>query len=99
MYVTGQGHRMFRSTFFATGLFVMLTGASFLFVDKLVLSHKVTTQEPQQVREPEFRGFLGMTSLNKDKQEELNPPDWAAFSLMSVGAVTMLYAVALPKRN
>jgi len=90
---------MFRSTFFATGLFVLLTGTSFLFVDKMVLSHKVTVEEPEPVREPEFRGFLGMTSLNDEQQEELNPPDWAAFSLMSIGAVTMLYAAALPKRR
>lgn len=92
---------MFRSSFFAAGLFVLLTGTSFLFVDKMVLSHKVTVEEeePEPVREPEFRGFLGMTSLNEDQQEVLNPPDWAAFSLMSIGAVTMLYAVALPKKN
>ncbi|WP_339728155.1 hypothetical protein [uncultured Gimesia sp.] len=90
---------MFRSTFFAAGLFVLLTGTSFLFVDKMVLTHKVVVEEPEPVREPEFRGFLGMTSLNDDKQEVLNPPDWAAFSMMSIGAVTMLYAAALPKRR
>ena len=90
---------MFRSTFFATGLFVLLLGSSFLFVDKMVLSHTVTVEEPEPVREPEFRAFLGMTTLNADQQGELNPPDWAAFSLMSIGAVTMLYAAALPKRR
>ena len=29
----------------------------------------------------------------------IDPPDWAAFSLLSVGAVTMLYAIALPKKQ
>ncbi|QDV51089.1 hypothetical protein [Gimesia fumaroli] len=90
---------MFRSSFFAAGLFVLLTGTSFLFVDKMVLTHKVVMEEPEPVREPEFRGFLGMTTLNEDQQEVLNPPDWAAFSMMSIGAVTMLYAAALPKRR
>ncbi|QDT42948.1 hypothetical protein Pan241w_30430 [Gimesia alba] len=90
---------MFRSSFFAAGLFVLLTGTSFLFVDKMVLTHKVVLEEPEPVREPEFRGFLGMTTLNEDQQEVLNPPDWAAFSMMSIGAVTMLYAAALPKRR
>ena len=99
MYASRQGHRMFRSSFFSAGLFVLLTGTSFLFVDKMVLTHKVVVEEPEPVREPEFRGFLGMTSLNEDQQEVVNPPDWAAFSLMSVGAVTMLYAAALPKRR
>lgn len=90
---------MFRSSFFAAGLFVLLSGTSFLFIDKMVLTHKVVLEEPEPVREPEFRGFLGMTTLNEDQQEVLNPPDWAAFSMMSIGAVTMLYAAALPKRR
>jgi hypothetical protein len=29
----------------------------------------------------------------------VDPPDWAAFSLLSVGTVTMLYAVALPRKK
>lgn len=90
---------MFRSSFFSAGLFVLLTGTSFLFVDKMVLTHQVTIEEPEPVRDPEFRGFLGMTTLNDDQQEVLNPPDWAGFCLMSIGAVTMLYAAALPKRR
>lgn len=27
------------------------------------------------------------------------PPDWAPWSLMSTGAVTMLYSVTIPKRG
>lgn len=79
---------MLRSIFFATGLFVALWGVSFLFVDQIVLS-----AAPQQ-RET---GFRGLFSSNAARREVVDPPDWAAFSLMSIGAVTMLYAVALPR--
>jgi hypothetical protein len=80
-----------RASFFAVGLFVTMWGASCLFVDKLVLN----------VRDQPIRGqrFLGMLSTNAQRQKVLDPPDWAAFSLMSVGAVTMLYSFALPKKK
>jgi hypothetical protein len=32
-------------------------------------------------------------------KKDFVPPDWAPWSLMSVGAVTMLYSVTLPKRG
>ena len=29
----------------------------------------------------------------------IDPPDWGAFTLLSIGSVSMLYAVALPKHS
>ena len=83
---------MLRASFFATGLFVVLWGVSFLMVDRVVLTAKDDSD-----REPGFRGLF--TSINFERQKVIDPPEWAKFSLMSVGTVTMLYAVALPKRN
>jgi hypothetical protein len=83
---------MMRASFFAAGLFVALWGASFLLVDKLVLHLK-----DDSTREAGVRGMF--MSITPTKQKVFDPPDWAAFSLMSVGAVTMLYAVALPKKQ
>ena len=86
---------MLRSTFFATGLFIALWGVAFLFIDKVHLTAK-ENQQPERG----FRGFFSrVTSVNAKKQRFVDPPEWAAFSLMSVGAVTMLYAVALPKKK
>lgn len=84
---------MLRSIFFATGLFVVLWGVSFLFVDKVTL--KVGNQA--QLRQRGFRGMFSSRSAAKPKI--IDPPDWAAFSLMSIGSVTMLYAVALPRKR
>lgn len=83
---------MLRSMFFATGLFVALWGVSFLFIDKVVLTARQDGQ-----RDAGFRGLF--TRTNSLSQRVFDPPDWAAFSLMSVGSVTMLYAVALPKKK
>ena len=89
---TTKAVNMMRASFFAAGLFVALWGASFLLVDKLVLHLK-----DDSTREAGVRGMF--MSITPTKQKVFDPPDWAAFSLMSVGAVTMLYAVALPKKQ
>jgi hypothetical protein len=84
---------MLRATFFSIGLFVTLWGVSLLFVDKLVLSSR-----QDQMRNQGFRGmFSQMTGA--PRQQVYDPPDWAAFSLLAIGAVTMLYSVALPKKK
>ena len=83
---------MLRSCFFSVGLFVTLWGVTFLFVDKLVL--KV---DGEAARGEGFRGMFSAVGGQNDR--EIDPPDWAAFSLMSVGAVTMLYAIALPRKH
>ena len=83
---------MLRSTFFAAGLFIALWGVSFLFVDKIVLN---ISEEP--LRPSGFRGLF--TSITPAGKKVLDPPDWTGFSLISIGTVTMLYAVALPKKQ
>lgn len=80
---------MLRSAFFAGGAFISMSGFSFLFIDKLVF-----TKPPD---DSAFRGMITETVVDKEKRNVLDPPDWAPFSLMSIGGVTMLYAVALPK--
>jgi hypothetical protein len=82
---------MMRATFFAIGLFVTLWGVSFLVVDKIELNMK-----SEAVPQNGFRGLFN--AVGPDRKKVVDPPDWAAFSLMSVGTVTMLYSVALPKK-
>ena len=77
---------MLRAAFFSVGLFVTLWGASFLYVDKLVLK-----QVGDATQDQGFRGIF--TSRNEQREKIFAPPDWTAFSLMSVGTVTMLYAI------
>jgi len=83
---------MLRSIFFATGMFVALWGVSLLFIDSIVLK-----TETEETRAQGFRGLF--SSSASQGQKVFDPPDWAAFSLMSIGSVTMLYAVALPNKK
>lgn len=81
-----------RAAFFSVGLFVTLWGISLFFVDKITFKGE---QDPR--REPGFRGFFTQTSAQR--QRTFDPPDWASFSLLSMGSVTMLYSLALPKKK
>jgi len=83
---------MVRSVFFSLGLFITLWGGSFLLIDKLVLN--TDSASPAQGT---FRGRFGGAVASR--KMVVDPPDWAAFSLMSIGTVTMLYAVELPKKQ
>ena len=86
---------MIRASFFAAGVFVALWGVSFLTIDKLVLN-KVSDQD----RDQGFRGMLASTQVvERESRPVIDPPEWMAFSLMSIGTVTMLYSAALPKRH
>jgi len=85
---------MVRSIAFALGLFVGLCGGSFLLVDEMVLTLRHEEDVP---RSQEFRGMF--MHLNSDKQKVFSPPQWLAFTLMSIGSVTMLYSIALPKKQ
>jgi hypothetical protein len=92
-----KDHGSMRATFFSIGLFVGLWGTSLLFVDRMVLT---MTEEPQQQqREQGFRGLFSAAPQQREQQKIIDPPEWAAFSLMSIGSVTMLYSLALPKKK
>ena len=76
---------MVRSFFLALGIFVVILGVESLAVDAV-----------------EWRGKSPMPKstygVNGSSEKVFNVPDWAPWSCMSGGAVTILYAIALPKR-
>jgi hypothetical protein len=81
---------MLRASCFAIGMFVGLCGLSLLAIDKVVL-HQPTEKDPG------IRGMLAKQVVDKEQRPVIDPPDWAAFTLLSIGSVSMLYSVALPK--
>ena len=83
---------MLRAAFFATGLFIGFAGVTFLAVDKLVM------HEPQE-RDPGIRGMLAKQVVDRESRPIIDPPEWAAFTLLLIGSVTMLYSVALPRNK
>ena len=78
---------MIRSLFLALGIFCCVIGAQCLAIDEAVFRVR---------KAPEASQFSVGESAGE--QIKFQPPDWAPWSLMSAGAVTILYAFALPKR-
>jgi hypothetical protein len=83
---------MLRSIFFSAGLFIALAGLLFFFVDKVVFNSR-----DEQIRQSGFRGLFMPARVSQPRV--VDPPDWTSFSLISIGAVTMLYSVALPRKK
>jgi hypothetical protein len=98
---------MIRALFLACGVFVALCGGALACVDRVVL----TDYAGQKVAEAagpvavEERGPWRLVSAVRQgegtpaERMVIDPPDWAAFALLSVGGVTVLYAIALPGRR
>lgn len=79
---------MWRSFFLASGVYCCLLGAQSLAVDRAVLTSKHPVASRLNLN---FGSSLG-------KNKEITPPAWAPWSLMSLGAVTLLYSFTIPKR-
>lgn len=75
---------MWRAFFLGLGAYVTLLGLEALVIDKVILAGE---------DRPSAIGRLTARAPSR----ELIPPDWAPWSLLSAGAVTMLYSLTLYK--
>ena len=76
---------MWRAFFLAIGTYACLMGGECLLLEKAVLkSNQVRTS--------------GLIEAGVGGRREIIPPDWAPWSLLSLGAVTVLYSFTIPKR-
>ena len=91
---------MLRSIFYNVGLFIVLCGAGLLYVDTIVLNIHEDVIVGQQTQSQQVNSFRGMfTAVSTDGKKVIIPPPWAPYSMMSIGAVALLYATALPRRS
>jgi hypothetical protein len=104
---------MFRALFFACGVFTALCGGQLLFVDRFELTDYAAerlTKKYGPVAAVEsaasatslnvhYAVHRTMTDATECQRQVIDPPDWSAFCLLSVGSVTILYALALPGRK
>jgi hypothetical protein len=77
---------MLRAFFLATGICCLILGLECLVVEKAELAGDSTSTAANFARQtmPSYR--------------EIEPPEWAPWSLMSVGAVVILYTFTIPKK-
>ena len=80
---------MWRSLFLAAGIVLCILGGECLIMEKAVLAKS----EPEPEQNASF--FSEPTSPTN----EIKPPDWAPWTLLSVGAVVIIYSYSIPRRN
>lgn len=79
---------MLRAMFFAMGTFAALCGGVLFQVDRVVLTSSAGHSTAAQ----------SLTTPLPDGRREIDPPSWLPYTLASTGVLTMLYALALPKK-
>ena len=77
---------MIRSFFLAIGMFALVLGAECLVLDRAVLAPSKEA------------GIEGFTERMAVSQREITPPEWAPWSMLSAGAVVILYSFTLPEK-
>jgi hypothetical protein len=82
---------LIRLCFFAEGVLVLLVGLALVFVDRFV----TVSLAAESQRSFEF----AWTTVNAELQYVFDPPEWVGYALVSVGVITVLYTIALPRRK
>jgi hypothetical protein len=83
---------MWRSFFLACGIAMLIVGAEFMVVERVVLAGGKSEAAASDSR------FFQLGQRPAVSKKEIVPPDWAPWSLMSAGAVVIIYSFTIPKR-
>jgi len=83
---------MWRSFFLAIGISMLILGGECLVIEKAVMARK---PDPAAEAGPIARTFQATPFAPPPKQRVIRPPDWAAWTLLSAGAVVIIYASTL----
>jgi len=75
---------MWRAFFMGMGVFVVILGAECMVTDRFILA--------SEVKQPPAAMFSAAA-----KKREIVPPEHAPWTLLSVGAISILYSLTLPK--
>ena len=81
---------MIRAAFLTIGLYISLCGMGLFVVDEVTLTERMSAS-------PSLLLTL-VTDVTTSGLRTFHPPEWMPFTCVGVGGVTMLYAIALPRR-
>lgn len=78
-----------RALFLGTGVYIALVGALLFIVDSITLvAYRTSESSPL---------LTWLTVDSTGRARSFNPPDWLPYTLVGIGGVTILYAIAIPK--
>lgn len=80
---------MWRAFFVALGISFCILGGECLIIDNAVLAKS----------DPENLEAVPPLPIGEKRSRVVKPPEWAPWSLISVGAVTLIYSFTIPRRN
>ena len=91
-----------RNQFFLIGVLLALLGGQFRLVETVVLTPeaaKLLLGDPRPAPTASFNlpNLLPGQRTPSANHRTIRPPDWLGYSLLSIGAVLILHALALPK--
>lgn len=87
-----------RNQYFMIGLVVLLLGLQVRMVERYVLNDKASHFVAERFTAAVSDGDSGlMPSVGPTPRRTLNPPVWAGYALISVGAVLILHSLAMKR--
>jgi len=91
-----------RHHYFMLGMVILLLGLQFRWVHTYVLSEKTTTFIASKIAKSDEPSAEDPSQAKVDATatripREIRPPRWLGFSLLSVGAILILHALAMPR--
>jgi hypothetical protein len=89
-----------RHQFLFIGLVVLMVGVQFHYVSAYILNPEATqflAERTGHATAPLNSIFAATSATPAAPRKVLQPPDWLAWCLMSVGAVLCLHSLAMPR--
>jgi hypothetical protein len=88
-----------RNQYFFMGLVVLLLGVQLRMVESYTLTHEATRflAERSQTSTANSTLFSLSSDMGAGPQKVVQPPEWAGWCLMSIGAVLILHSLAMKK--
>ena len=88
-----------RNQYFFLGMVVLLLGVQLRLVSSYVLTQEATRflAERTQSSSPDAAMLAFTSDIGAGPQKVFQPPEWAGWCLMSVGAVLILHSLAMKK--
>src|SRR5262249_10547207 len=90
-----------RHHYFAAGIFVLLLGIQLRMVDSYVLNGETTRWLMDQSSDPVVQTVNTasklMPAVGPSPRKTIVPPSWLGWAAISVGSVSILHALALPR--
>ncbi|MCG8649304.1 MAG: hypothetical protein MI861_05700 [Pirellulales bacterium] len=94
---------MYRNRYFLLGILLVLLGIQFRMVDSFVLNEQATRALARVTKSRSVADNTGVNSLmmfvHPKPTKRVRPPRWLGLSMIAIGSVVSLHALAIPRQS